>query len=356
MPPPIRYLILWLTDACNLRCRYCYRPPVEQPRSLPLEVAEKAIALALAASLPVHLQLSGGEPTLVPELLTALLQRLQSRPAHLTVGLQTNATCLTPELVQLLQAVRVQVGVSLDGPPAVHDALRGGFAATYAGLQILETYGVPFRVTTVVTSTNVATLDLLVLLLAQFRQAQGLGLDLLTVKGTALAGQVWPAPPEALRQGVENLLQTLAFVNRKRSQPLRLREADTLWRAWWRQESNSFCHAGRGESLAVAPDGTLYPCGQTCGEPLLALGTIWQPDWRRRTALSAYARPRQAACQDCPLTTFCPGDCPSRLLYNLPAEATLACVLYQTIWNFWQNKNNRRQAPPLDQGDRYATL
>lgn len=356
MPPPIRYLILWLTEACNLRCRYCYRPPVEQPRAMPVEVAEKAIALALAAGQPVHLQLSGGEPTLVPELLTAVLTRLQSRPAHLTVGLQTNATRLTPELVDLLKAARVQVGVSLDGPPAVHDALRGEFAATYAGLQLLELHGVPFRVMTVVTSTNVASLDLLVLLVAGFRQAQGLGLDLLTVKGAATGGQVWPAPAAALRQGVENLLQTLAFVNRKRPQPLRLREADTLWHAWWRQQSGSFCHASRGESLAVAPDGTLYPCSQTCGEPLLALGTIWQPDWRRRTALGVHTRPRQAACQDCPLTTFCPGDCPSRLLYNHPDEASLVCVLYQTIWNFWQKRPNRRQTPAPDQGDSYATV
>lgn len=336
MLPTIRYLVLWLTDACNLQCRYCYRPPVATPRHMSAAVLAQALKLAGASGLPFHVQVSGGEPTLVPDLIAVLLDYLRPFQGRAALGLQTNGTCLTPALVQLLKDGQVQVGVSLDGPPAVQEALRGGAARTSQGLQLLEEHSVPFRVTTVVTADNVASLDLLALLLGSFRQARGIGLDLLTVKDHVSRGRVAPAEPEALRRGMMGFLETLRFLNANRPQPLHLREADTLRRAWERQQPQVFCHASRGESLAVAPDGTVYPCGQTCGEDLFAAGTVWEPELSRLQVLGHYRRPRHADCHRCPLTAFCPGDCPSRLLFNHPREARLICVLYQTIWEYWQ--------------------
>lgn len=356
MVPRVRYLILWLTEACNLQCRYCYRPPVATPRQMSFAVLAQALKVARAAGLPFQVQLSGGEPTLVPELIAAAVEQIRPLRPLATLGLQTNATCLTPALVDLLRDGQVQVGVSLDGPPAVHDALRGNFAQTYAGLQLLEAKGVPFRVTVVVSQLNATSLDLLALLLSGFSQARGLGLDLLTLKGAA-AGQIRPATPEALAQGLQNLLQTLSFINCNRVQPLRLREADTLVQAWRRQNAGAFCHASRGESLAVAPDGTVYPCGQTCGEPLFALGSIWKPEALRRPALPTACRPRRAACQECLLTAFCPGDCPARLIYNHPKEARLVCVLYQTIWRYWQKKEQSGPKSEIwEQGGEYVAV
>ncbi len=352
----IRYLILWLTDACNLQCRYCYRPAMAAPQQMSAEVVAQALRLASAAGRPFHVQLSGGEPTLVPDLLAAVVDQMRPFQGQATLGVQTNATCLTPALVKLLKEAQVQVGVSLDGPPAVHDALRGGFARTYAGLQLLEEQGVPFRVTTVVSAGNVASLDLLALLLANFRQARGLGLDLLTVKGAAVSSQVWPAAPADLRQGIRHLLQALTLVNGERQPPLLCREVETLWRAWRQDRLSAFCHAGRGESLAVAPDGAVYPCGQTCGEDLLAAGTVWKPEIFRLQLLGS-RRPRYAACHECPLDTFCPGDCPSRLLFNHPQEAELVCDLYQTIWGYWQEQGQTGQKSfPGNQGDGCVAL
>lgn len=357
MQPTIRYLILWLTDDCNLQCRYCYRPGVAVPQQMTVEVVARALQLASASGQPFHVQLSGGEPTLAPDLLAAVVDQMRPFQGQATLGVQTNATCLTPGLVRLFKEAQVQVGVSLDGPPAVHDALRGEFARTYAGLQLLEDQGVPFRVTTVVSADNVASLDLLALLLANFRQVRGLGLDLLTVKGAAVSSQVWPAAPADLRQGIRQLLQALTLVNAQRQPPLLLREAETLWRAWRQGPPSVFCHAGRGESLAVAPDGTVYPCGQTCGEDLLAAGTVWEPEISRLHLLGSHRRPRQAACHTCPLSAFCPGDCPSRLLFNHPQEAKLVCDLYQTIWGYWQEQGQTDQRSfSRKQGDGCAAL
>ena len=41
----IRYLVLWLADNCNLKCKYCYAQPVFTHELMSLETAEKAINL-----------------------------------------------------------------------------------------------------------------------------------------------------------------------------------------------------------------------------------------------------------------------------------------------------------------------
>jgi sulfatase maturation enzyme AslB (radical SAM superfamily) len=59
--------------------------------------------------------------------------------------MQTNGIYLSPKSVILFKAYSFQVNVSLDGPPSVHEKLRGMAAEIFKGLQLLESAGVPFR-------------------------------------------------------------------------------------------------------------------------------------------------------------------------------------------------------------------
>ncbi|WP_448382134.1 radical SAM protein [Desulfosoma sp.] len=336
MGPVIRYLILWLTEACNLRCCYCYRPAVMTPKTMRGEVLEQALGLAARSGRPFHVQLSGGEPTLVPELIEQTAELLRDSGLSYTLGLQTNGTRLTPDLVHLFRRHGIQVGISLDGPPPIHESLRGAFAQTLAGMQLLEAGHVPFRVTTVVSAASVGTLDLLVLLAGGFQWCRGIALDLLTVKESALKGGVAPPGPEALRDGLKRLWQSLVFVNRHRRHPLRLRELDGLLRAKQKSTPSPFCHAARGESLAVRPDGAVFPCGQVVGEERLACGTVWDVDAGSLASLCGKDRPRGVPCRTCPVQAFCPGECPSRLSFNAAHHGALVCTMYQTLWQLWQ--------------------
>ncbi|HCX89504.1 MAG TPA: radical SAM protein, partial [Deltaproteobacteria bacterium] len=64
-----RYLVLLLTTACNLNCAYCYREERDHFQSMPREVAEKALRLAASSGSSFHVQITGGEPCLEPELI-----------------------------------------------------------------------------------------------------------------------------------------------------------------------------------------------------------------------------------------------------------------------------------------------
>ncbi len=324
----ICYLILALTTRCNLRCRYCYHGDVAAPLDMSEPVLRRAMGLAAAGGAPFHLQLTGGEPTLAPELIQMALDTAGACDNCRSVGIQTNATRLTPPLLRLLKAPNVQVGVSLDGPPEIHEWQRGLAAQTLQGLQRLEAAGIPFRVTTVVTRANASTLDRLVLCLAGFNQARGIGLDLLVHKGRVRdTGGVMPAGAAQLVDGLRRMLVALDAVNARRQRPLRLRERDLVAREG---ASAAFCHACRGESLAVHPDGRLFSCGQTLGDADFMAGTVDAPQYDAPARLQKY-HPAHADCRTCDLEDRCPGDCPSRLHYNMPETQRLACTMYRAI-------------------------
>ena len=327
-----RYLVLLLTTACNLDCAYCYREESESFQSMPHEVAEKGLSLAAASGHSFHVQLTGGEPTLEPELIEWTASFIRKQSLDTTIGIQTNGTILDLSLIKIFKRYDIQVGVSLDGPPDFHERLRGKFNLTIKGLKLLSDHAVPFRVTCVVTKQNIAAMDQLALLLGTFAAAEGIALDLLVCKGHVLKGCcVRPPSSDELRNGLKKLVQALGWINKKRSHPIRLRELESLKQAFKRGSAVPFCHAFQGETMAICPDGTIYPCGQTAGDPCFACGTVEAVEKKKLYLLEQYSL-RGEECQKCPLSGFCPGDCPSRLHYNDSQTSRLACVMYRTLW------------------------
>ena len=328
----LRYLALLLTTECNLRCAYCYREERGPVQRMSREIAEKGLHLAAASYRTFHVQLTGGEPTLEPKLIewTASLIRKEGWPA--TIGIQTNGTILDVSLIKMFKRYDIQVGVSLDGPPDFHEKLRGKSGPTIRGLKLLSDHDVPFRVTCVVTGQNVAGMDQLALLLGSFPTARGLALDLLVCKGHALKDDyVSPSSPEELKNGLKKLVQTLGWINANRSHQIKLRELESLKQAAQKGNQLHFCHASKGEAMAIHPDGTIYPCAQTVGDPCFVYGTVEAPNEENFYLWGEYSL-RSEQCNDCPVAGFCPGDCPCRLYHNDTQTRRLACVMYQTLW------------------------
>lgn len=322
----LRYLTLSITCRCNLRCKYCYQAAGSAGMDMSDEIIDQTLELADNGK-PLLIQITGGEPTLVPDAIMRIAEKsllLQVRPR---LAIQTNGTLLTPDLVALLQKYDIQVGVSVDGPPDLQEALRGCADATLHGLQLLEENGVNFRVTTVVSSANVLALDRLALMLAGFGRCRGIGLDLLINKGRASNSLIFPAHSQQLRKGITRFVHTLKGLNSRRSLPILLREMELVKNG---PSSHAFCHAALDQSLAVQADGSLFPCGQTVGDPFFLSGTISNPLRENRFPLTTVKLPSEK-CDACPLQGQCPGECPSRLHYNSNDNSTLVCELYRCL-------------------------
>ena len=174
MPPPggpFQLLIKPIGAACNLSCQYCfYREKLD---TLPAEGAPRMSAAMLEEMIRQYLAASdapevtfawqGGESTLLGvEFFRQAVecQRKYANGRRILNTLQTNGTLLDDAWGEFLAHHRFLVGLSLDGPAALHDAHRQDpqgrptFDAVMRGLGVLKKHGVEFNTLTVVSRRN----------------------------------------------------------------------------------------------------------------------------------------------------------------------------------------------------------
>lgn len=138
MPFPLQTLVLNVTNQCNLSCKYCYEfgedrvaTPEGKPKFMPLDTAKASIDYLIEQSpgrRSVHLTFFGGETLMNFPVVRATIDyaREKARAAgkYIDFSLTTNATLLTPAIIEYLSANNVGVTVSLDGNREQNDALR----------------------------------------------------------------------------------------------------------------------------------------------------------------------------------------------------------------------------------------
>src|SRR5512136_528861 len=141
----IHYLRISLTDKCNMRCVYCMSEDMFfQPNDELMTTAEIRRLVQIFARLGVDkIRLTGGEPTVHPDLLTIVRS---IRAAGITrISMTTNGLRLTELAAPLKQAGLERVNVSVDtlDPDRFHRVTRwghldrvldGAYAAEAAGL------------------------------------------------------------------------------------------------------------------------------------------------------------------------------------------------------------------------------
>ena len=171
LPPRIHVLAKPTGSTCNLNCAYCFYLKKEglYPGSrfrMSDAVLESYISQLIAShrgdTLTVAWQ--GGEPTLmgVDFFRRAIaLQETYRRPGmRFENTLQTNGTLLDDEWCAFLRENDFLVGISIDGPRALHDAHRVDksgrptFDRVMRGLRLLQKHGVEINVLVTVNRIN----------------------------------------------------------------------------------------------------------------------------------------------------------------------------------------------------------
>jgi uncharacterized protein len=164
--------LLWKTvsEDCNLACDYCYyshvagRPAgVRVPAPDLLEHVLRDYVTTCGGWASVVWQ--GGEPLMAGlpffQRVVALEAQYAPRGTVLSNAVQTNGVLINDAWAQFFATYRFFVGVSLDGPEAMHDARRvdaagrGTFRRVRSGLEYLRQRSVAFNVLTVVGPHNV---------------------------------------------------------------------------------------------------------------------------------------------------------------------------------------------------------
>lgn len=148
------YLVeLLVTEGCNLACQYCFAKARPKRQTMPLELGFRAIDKAF--ELPgkdLIVEFAGGETftqfntfVRLVEYTEAAARRAQKK---VEIVVQSNGTLLkSHKIVRFLSTHQIGVGISLDGPPEIHNKTRyfpGGkssYAQTLKGIRRIRHYG-----------------------------------------------------------------------------------------------------------------------------------------------------------------------------------------------------------------------
>jgi uncharacterized protein len=135
---PLQTLVLNLTNQCNLSCQYCYEfgndkvaTPEGKPKFMDLDTARASVDFLLGQAAgrgTVHITFFGGETLMNFPLLKQVVvyanEKAAAQGRTIDFSLTTNATLLTPAIIEFLSENRIGVTVSMDGPAELHDKLR----------------------------------------------------------------------------------------------------------------------------------------------------------------------------------------------------------------------------------------
>ncbi|ACV61836.1 Radical SAM domain protein [Desulfofarcimen acetoxidans DSM 771] len=131
-------LVLMLTYACNMACRYCCQGEIPDIRENQMSEAVSCRSVDWlirnsAGSKTVNIGFFGGEPLLKFSLMQKIAVYAERQAAaadkRVRYGIMTNGLLLTDPVIDFLAERQVEVTVSFDGPPAVQDRnrpLKGG--------------------------------------------------------------------------------------------------------------------------------------------------------------------------------------------------------------------------------------
>lgn len=146
---------------CNLDCQYCYYLdkqrlyPNGESFRMPDDLLEEYIVQHIHASgePEIHFSWHGGEPTTLGldyfRKIVALQRKHQPADRCIRNGIQTNGTLLDDQWCRFLAAEGFAVGISMDGPPEMHDRYRRTrdgrpvHEQTMRGYQLLQQHQVP---------------------------------------------------------------------------------------------------------------------------------------------------------------------------------------------------------------------
>src|SRR5579871_1976151 len=171
--PRITSLLIKPASAvCNLDCEYCFYldrdadPYKELPqRRMTLDTLERLVDSYLFYSYPrSSFIFQGGEPTLAGlpffEKLIEYQKQYGRRGQQVSNAMQTNGVLLDESWCALFREYDWLLGISLDGPEAMHDRYRynkqgnGTWKRVVETIEVLKKAAVPFNILCVVSLAN----------------------------------------------------------------------------------------------------------------------------------------------------------------------------------------------------------
>jgi uncharacterized protein len=120
---------LLVTQACNLRCCYCYIG--KKTAVMTRTIAEKAVDFIFKRTPDdekIHIGFFGGEPLLEFNRIKQTVRYIEAHPLfnpdRVELAVVTNGTIFSKDIAHFISKHHISFGISCDGPPKLHDRFR----------------------------------------------------------------------------------------------------------------------------------------------------------------------------------------------------------------------------------------
>ncbi|WP_159428776.1 radical SAM/SPASM domain-containing protein [Varibaculum massiliense] len=319
---PLERIIVNLNRSCNMRCAYCFLSAEATPTEMMSPQVMRTVAAAGLNRSGEHFvfDLHGGEPTLSLITLRRFLEiaeelRKNSRKV-VRYSIVTNGTLISDEFIELALKYQIRVGLSLDGPPEIHDIARRFHSGRQTGEIVLDGLA---KMRTAGVSVEGAICTLGKHNFGKIKEVceffGGLSLPFkarpLTPRGRGDSSGLSLDPGEWFTAFVQLYRQHEAGV-------AYVRTVESFKKNCWSGDRSNAClriPCGAANTLiAIDPNGDCYPCDGYCGDTDVRMGNIQLESYdamaqkpevvelRSRTSNDIYL------CNDCDFRGMC-GPC-----------------------------------------------
>jgi len=336
------HVMLIPTLGCPSNCNYCWSSEENSP-IMDIKIIEEVVEwLKNFRDEPITFTFHGGEPLLAgyeffQEALTLLTEGLKNlKPA---LAIQTNLWNLTPELAQLLKKYDIPVGSSLDGPLKLNDLQRGEgyYEKTMQGYKIAKEYNLKISFICTFTSYSINFKEDIF----NFFLENNLNLKLHPALPSIRDENPmkWSLTPEDYGKLLIYLLDKYL----ENIDKIELKNIDHLCKCVFTRRGTVCTFVDcMGDTFAVGPDGSIYPCYRFVGMPEWVMGDVIDHPTIEDLSKSApwkllqeYKEYVDRACKKCTYIKFCRGGCPYNALTITEGEVNSVdphCTAYKTIF------------------------
>ena len=330
------------TLGCPSNCNYCWSSEENSP-IMDIKIIEEVVEwLKNFRDEPVTFTFHGGEPLLAGyeffhQALTLLTEGLKNlKPA---LAIQTNLWNLTPELAQLLKEYDIPIGSSLDGPLKLNDLQRGEgyYEKTMQGYETAKAYNLNISFICTFTSYSINFKEDIFNFFLENKLNLKLHPALPSIRDENPTK--WTLTPEDYGELLIYLLDKYL----ENIDKIELKNIDHLCKCVFTRRGTVCTFVDcMGDTFAIGPDGSIYPCYRFVGMPEWVMGNVIDhpsidelsksAPWKLLQEYSDYV---DRECKKCNYIKFCRGGCPYNALTITDGEVNNVdphCIAYKTIF------------------------
>ncbi|MEI7649303.1 MAG: TIGR04083 family peptide-modifying radical SAM enzyme [Methanomicrobiales archaeon] len=345
------HIMLIPTLGCPAHCSYCWSSEAGSPK-MSIETVKETVAwLKEFRKDQVTITFHGGEPLLggvdfYRQALPIISEGLSElRP---TFAMQSNLWLLTPELADILAKYNVPIGTSIDGPEALNDSQRGDgyYKKTMRGYELAKAHGLQVRFICTFTGESVKQREEIF----RFFLTNGFVMKLHPALPSLRSEnpKQWALEPAAYGELLVFLLDKY-LENMGRIEIMNIND---LCRCVSTRRGSVCTFADcMGNTFAIGPDGSIYPCYRFVGMDEWVMGNVRDRPSSETLAntiagklMQAYKEFVDISCRECSHIKYCRGGCPYNAIVPTGGEIRGVdphCVAYKRIFDEMNDRVNK---------------